>query len=81
MARPTAADVVDELFSRTDESGVSLAVVAVRGGEVIAERYGRRPANEPESAADVTADTTLLSWSIAKLTVQRCSKSRTAAKP
>ena len=49
MPRPTATDVVDELFSRPDETGVSLAFVAVRGGEVIAERYGRRPANELES--------------------------------
>ena len=66
MARPTATDVVDELFTRPDEEGISLALVAIRGGDVVAERYGRRPANEFEVAADVAADTTLLSWSMAK---------------
>jgi CubicO group peptidase (beta-lactamase class C family) len=66
MARPTASDVVDELFSRPDEVGVSLAFMAVRGGEIIAERYGRRPGNELEPAADVTAETALISWSMAK---------------
>jgi CubicO group peptidase (beta-lactamase class C family) len=66
MVRPTATDVVDEMFARPDEEGVSLALVAIRGGEVIAERYGRRPANELEPPADVTAETTLLSWSMAK---------------
>ncbi len=66
MSRPTATDVVEELFTRDPATGISLAFVAVRGGEVIAERYGRRPGNEFESAEDITADTTLLSWSIAK---------------
>ena len=66
MARPTASDVVDELFSRPIEAGVSLALIAVRGGEVIAERYGRSPENELAAAVDVTSQTTLLSWSMAK---------------
>ena len=66
MARSSASDVVDELFSRPTEAGVSLALMAVRGGEVITERYGRRPENELEVAADVTSETTLLSWSMAK---------------
>ena len=66
MSRPTASDVVDELFSRPMEAGVSLALIAVRGGEVIAERYGRSPENELAAAVDVTSQTTLLSWSMAK---------------
>jgi len=66
MARPTASDVVDEMFTRPEDAGVSLAFVAVRGGDVIAERYGRRPGNELEPAADITAETTLLSWCMAK---------------
>ena len=67
MLRPDAASVLDELFDRRAEEGISLAFVARRGGEVIAERFGRRPANElqPE-AEDITAASTLLSWSMAK---------------
>ncbi len=66
MARPTASDILDELFARPEEQGISMAFVAVRAGEVVAERYGRRPANDFEPAVDVTAETTLLSWSMAK---------------
>ena len=66
MPRATATEVIDELFTRDEAAGISLAFVAVRGGEVIAERYGRRPGNEFEAAAEVTAESTLLSWSMAK---------------
>ena len=44
----------------TEELGESLAFVAVQGGRIIAERY----------APSVTADTTLLSWSMAKSVTQ-----------
>lgn len=66
MARAGANDVIDEMFGRDPTEGVSLAFVAVRRGEVIAERYGRRPENALEPAADITAESTLLSWSMAK---------------
>ena len=54
------------MFTRPDDEGVSLAFVALRQGRVIAERYGRSPANAFQEAADVDADTTLISWSMAK---------------
>jgi len=66
MGDPTSIDVLEELFSRTADEGTSLAFVAVRGGEVIAERYGRRPENVFQAAQDITAATPLTSWSMAK---------------
>ena len=67
MVRPGVSDVLDELFARRADEGVSFAFVARRGGGRVAERYGRRPANalQPE-AEDITASTALLSWSMAK---------------
>ena len=58
---------LDGLFARPAEEGITLAVVVQRHGEVVAERYGVRPANlfEPDDRP-VTADTPLISWSIAK---------------
>jgi CubicO group peptidase (beta-lactamase class C family) len=58
---------LDELFARPPEEGISLAFVLTQGGEIVAERYGVRPGNlfEPDDVA-VTADTPLLSWSVAK---------------
>ncbi len=57
---------VDDLFTRPEDEGTSLAFVLQQHGEVIAERYGVQPENlfQPEIA--VTADTTLTSWSMAK---------------
>lgn len=66
MVKPTAAGVLDETFDRPQDQGVSLAFVAMRNGTVIAERYGRRAANELQPAEDITAESTLLSWSMAK---------------
>lgn len=67
MVRPCASDVLDELFARRPEAGTSLAFVARRAGDVIVERYGRRPPNEFQPAGeDITASSTLLSWSMAK---------------
>jgi CubicO group peptidase (beta-lactamase class C family) len=58
--------LIDQLFTRPDDEGISLAFVVQQRGEVIAERYGVQPENifQPEIA--VTADTTLTSWSMAK---------------
>jgi len=66
MVKPTSIDVLDEMFSRSGDEGTSLAFVAVRGGEVIAERYGRQPENAFQPALDITAETPLTSWSMAK---------------
>ena len=58
---------VDALFDRPAEEGTSLALVVLRHGEIVVERYGVRPPNlfQPE-AEPVTAATPLISWSIAK---------------
>ena len=43
---------IDALFARPPSEGVSLALVVMRNGEVVAERYGTQPANafQPENA-------------------------------
>ncbi|MGI9030776.1 MAG: serine hydrolase domain-containing protein [Ilumatobacteraceae bacterium] len=58
---------LDDLFARPAEEGVSLAFVLLRGGELVAERYGVAPGNlfAPDDVA-VTAETPLISWSTAK---------------
>jgi CubicO group peptidase (beta-lactamase class C family) len=58
---------IEALFARPVDEGVSLALVVQRHGEVVAERYGVRPANlfEPQSLP-VMPDTPLISWSTAK---------------
>lgn len=62
----TFDDELEAMFTRPSDEGVSLAVVAMVGGEVVAERYGVQPADllQPERAVD--AETTLTSWSMAK---------------
>ncbi|MET0662285.1 MAG: serine hydrolase domain-containing protein [Ilumatobacteraceae bacterium] len=57
---------VDGFFTRPTDEGISLAVLVMHRGAVVAERYGTKPANafEPEQAVD--AETTLISWSMAK---------------
>ncbi len=57
---------LDGLFTRPADEGVSLAAVVMQQGVVVAERYGTKPANafEPEQVID--ADSTLISWSMAK---------------
>jgi CubicO group peptidase (beta-lactamase class C family) len=74
-ARPAAANVarvpevtelVDQLFSRPDDEGVTLALLIQQRGEVIAERYGIQPANVFQPEIEITADSTLTSWSMAK---------------
>lgn len=66
MATAAADAILDEMFSRPSDQGVSLAFVARRGGEVIAERFGVQAANEFEPETVITPDSTLLSWSMAK---------------
>jgi CubicO group peptidase (beta-lactamase class C family) len=57
---------VEAVFARPIEHGISLALYALVDGEPVAERYGWQPANAFQDAVDVTADTTLVSWSMAK---------------
>jgi CubicO group peptidase (beta-lactamase class C family) len=60
------ASLVDELFSRPECDGRSLALLIQQGGEVVAERYGRQPANDFQPAIELDAASTLISWSMAK---------------
>ena len=55
------------MFDRPADEGTTLALIVLRHGELVVERYGVRPPNlfQPETEP-VTAATPLISWSIAK---------------
>lgn len=57
---------VDGIFERPAEQGLSLAMVVVHRGAVVAERYGIQPATDFGPAERLDADSTLISWSMAK---------------
>lgn len=57
---------IDEIFARPEEQGISLAAVVMHRGEVVAERYGTQPATDFGPAVDLDAESTLISWSMAK---------------
>jgi CubicO group peptidase (beta-lactamase class C family) len=67
-------ELVDELFADEEHPvlGRTYGLAVVAGGRLVAERYGRRVVQDLRSLApdppfdDVTADTGLLSWSMAK---------------
>lgn len=59
-------DRVGELFGRPADEGRTLALLVMRHGDVVAERYGTQPANDFVPEADIARDTTLISWSMAK---------------
>jgi len=56
----------DELFDRDPETGHSLALLVMQGGNVVFERYGTQPDTAFGPGGAVTADSTLISWSMAK---------------
>ncbi|MEM1335719.1 MAG: serine hydrolase domain-containing protein [Actinomycetota bacterium] len=58
--------ILDELFDRPAERGVSLACVVRARGEIVAERHGVRPADDFRPELVVTPETPLTSWSMAK---------------
>jgi len=58
--------LVDDLFARPRDEGVTSALVVRHRGELIAERYGVRPADTFRPEIRITADSTLTSWSMAK---------------
>jgi CubicO group peptidase (beta-lactamase class C family) len=57
---------VDDLFDRPPDQGVSLAMVVMHHGEIVAERYGTRPETLFGPAVDLDRDSVLVSWSMAK---------------
>jgi CubicO group peptidase (beta-lactamase class C family) len=57
---------VQAIAGRPAEEGITLALVVVHRGHVIAEWYGTQPGTMFGPAAPVTADSTLISWSTAK---------------
>ena len=62
----TISAVSDELFAVEAPHGVSLALLVMHRGEVIFEQYGTQPDTIFGPGGPVTADTTLISWSMAK---------------
>jgi CubicO group peptidase (beta-lactamase class C family) len=62
----TLTERIDAIFSRPPELGVSLAMVLMVDGQVVAERYGTQPATPFSDESEVTRDSTLISWSTAK---------------
>ena len=59
-------DVVEPLFAPDAAHGTTLAVVVLQAGEVVLERYGHQPDTAFGPGGPVTADSTLISWSMAK---------------
>jgi CubicO group peptidase (beta-lactamase class C family) len=57
---------VDAIFERPPEQGISLAMLVVHRGEVVAERYGTQPENIFQPAIAIGPESTLISWSTAK---------------
>lgn len=57
---------VDVTFDRPVDHGSSLAMVVVHDGEIVAERYGRQPETAFGPAVELDAESTLISWSMAK---------------
>ncbi|CAN5600209.1 hypothetical protein BH10ACT2_BH10ACT2_00950 [soil metagenome] len=56
----------DSLFAPDAAHGVSLALVVMQSGEVIAERYGQQPDTVFGPGGPIDAESTLVSWSMAK---------------
>lgn len=62
----TAQAGVAAVFGRPPEQGISLAMVVLHRGEVIAEQYGTQPETIFGPAVEITPESTLVSWSTAK---------------
>jgi len=58
-------DVVDEMFTE-ENLALTNAVIVVQGGKVLAERYGGEQFHFDRPAEPITAESQLLSWSMAK---------------
>ncbi len=62
----TIPTVADELFAPDPAHGVTLALLLQQRGEIIFERYGMTPDSVFAAGGPVSADSTLISWSMAK---------------
>ena len=62
----TICGVADELFAPDAPHGVTLALLLQHRGEVVFERYGVLPDSVFGKGGPVDADSTLISWSMAK---------------
>lgn len=62
----TFDDELEDLFARPGVEGLSLAVMVMIGGNVVAERYGVQPADLFQPERRIDANTALTSWSMAK---------------
>ena len=62
----TVERAADALFAADAPHGLSLALVVMQAGTVVFERYGQQPDTVFGPGGPVTADTTLVSWSMAK---------------
>lgn len=58
--------VADALFAPDAAHGVSLALVVLHSGEVVCERYGHQPDTVFGPGGPIDAQSTLISWSMAK---------------
>lgn len=61
-----AAKAIDTVFDEPDRFGTTFAAVVIHHGAVVAERYGGHLEHWDQPDEPVTADTPLLSWSMAK---------------
>jgi CubicO group peptidase (beta-lactamase class C family) len=62
----TVRTAADALFASDAPHGLSLALVVMQSGDVVFERYGVQPDTVFGPGGAVDADTTLISWSMAK---------------
>ncbi len=62
----TVHDVAEQLLAEDAPHGRTLALVVLQAGELAFERYGHQPDTVFGAGGPVTADTTLISWSMAK---------------
>ena len=58
--------VADALFAPDAAHGLTLALVVMQSGAIVAERYGTQPDTPFGPGGPVDRDTTLISWSMAK---------------
>ena len=65
-ARDQVSRHIEAIVGRTPDEGITLGMVVVHRGDVIAEWYGAEPDTPFGRGAPVTAVTNLISWSTAK---------------